>query len=1500
LEGYLTGLIEVGNDLRDDTWSRSGGTIQNKFRDLSIATIRLDLSELCWADPAPLLSLACLCAEFRNRDGDLTINLGQPNQKNYQFLIFFAQHGFLSILAKHSKIIWANRYRNDLDSLINELRDLPGALAYQDAECLSAHIFSLKELEYDKIDGLIEDLIDLAHPRIASWLPGNSRRRGLVTHQLRVFLSESLDNIAEHAYRNSAGYGAVYARIRAGTPDERAAREAWTDAKRREGRHCPALGRCRAGKRPGWLELFVCDVGVGLTHELSQDSHAPLLVLSNRLFREGLSRIPDRLAAGKTDMTGLQRIGHLLGASASKSGQGDFVRIFCNGEWVGEHLPWPDKKYQPGHGNIARIRDSQSPLGTLLHFSIEPPPAEAEQQSKLYPKSFVAPSFQNLEEVRNEFARQYSREIHSNIIFYDFYKRTTFSRHIDTIKQDTDTNGTIVYIRPRRHQRKIDLVNQIKNLTSRPIPPSDILYIDMPWSLAIDFFNIIIDERSWKSHISANITVTLLSQDWFCTCLSYNFSSNKFHPSGSIAHKFLTSPSSTTSAAQAASILRRQDSLLFWIAAVPAYINEHIAWQSTDEPTSAESVKGYLDIGFALAQPSIYGIARRAMRRALTSLIPKKVHAADDIIARVLTADFVLSEDLYAQSATNEPTAVLAGSVLGSGNTTKRLLRGSLARYVGTAQLLRHPDFPPDASLPRLLALDWTPHRPKTLRRASRPFERVANTPLVIRGGESAVPLPRFAEPKNGKRGRSLYGENPNQAYQRWQRLGLLRLGHWTYGLNHDLLTLRLEDALVYDAVEGGIITNWLAAQIREWIPVRENLRRGFVVYTQHAINERLVRAVSRHHFGDGIQFYPAAAAASHRQAALILSPMTREAIIEKCSSMMIEGGSVVILDDAVISGATMRTIEQALRGVWEGLRQTKRIRSQAELQVHTLAVVDRSGEPAQRALVERNLNRDRRYWRWDVPSLGHAGTCPLCALHSRWKSLESSVHGSLLQSRLKQWLTQWEATPVEQGRFDAGVPARRVFGEISTRFGIERNIEPHRVSHFLAVSRVSISAEISRATTRKDYPLRKSREGLDSSDHCDLQTSIEILSTQLLLFPDDLSAPDRIERLELILDLIWRSESATISTALAGMVSLIDNLLVDEIWKYCVILIDAHGFPHEDCILVALVLYRSSSLQNHPPLKSGTAWEIFDLCRRSSGDGRQALAMVLRVFGWSPQSIHRTALPDSLEKSSSDSEFSQAVLMLERLAQGIRGIPIAAIENSGLNSVEDGKILDQIVASIKELQNHQQTLIESRTISHHSQSIRRQLHKAWQLLFGHHGLQFKYMSTLTTELRNEDASRELLTLPWSDVQRAWDKLVSEKLSSDKIIPSVPFPTFEPAIGIVRPINLYFDQTIRRAVVDLMSNVIHRDRAIACPWPEGSRTPEADLWGRLRISDDGDRVEIELVNGYAGGDSVRPRMTPSLAHLYSIGGHRDIASDQKRRLVFTKIFIPTAAGLTRS
>jgi hypothetical protein len=127
----------------------------------------------------------------------------------------------------------------------------------------------------------------------------------------------------------------------------------------------------------------------------------------------------------------------------------------------------------------------------------------------------------------------------------------------------------------------------------------------------------------------------------------------------------------------------------------------------------------------------------------------------------------------------------------------------------------------------------------------------------------------------------------------------------------------------------------------------------------------------------------------------------------------------VVLIDDGVVSGKTLRELSQLVDGLWELHTSQGNIAKNASLITRSVALLDRTGVPTQRSLVEKFVRENPRLWRWDVPSLGHEASCPLCTVLDRCRDLRARLVNSSLLNRIDQWLSTWQPVPVETGRLD-------------------------------------------------------------------------------------------------------------------------------------------------------------------------------------------------------------------------------------------------------------------------------------------------------------------------------------------------------------------------------------------------------------------------------------------------------------------------------------------------
>ena len=1007
--------ITVGELFRDHQWSEGGGLVSQLLQDLVAETVELDFSETIWADPLPLMSLICLIKGFTTSDKSLiktfVFDLGSPLRNGRRFFLgFIAVHGFIKAIASCSTIRYddATYDQDNVATLESRLTRLNQALAYRNAECIILTVFETKALRaITSRTRFVEQLVDQAHDNgINRWLWSSSRQRGLLLHTIRIILTETIENIVEHAYRND-GFGAVFARIRPGFPEEPNQLRVWKTFLDRERQYCPTVSRCNWKRPPGWIELFICDAGLGLANSLSAHSRSPsLLAIANRLFREPLSRYSNeqRRSKGKTSLTGFQHLGHILNKGDEL---GEFVRIYTNGEWFGEHMPWPKDDVRSARSayNYPFVH------GTMIHFALAPPPATLEEQWKLYPAGFQGRRADDLIEIRRALETTAAPTSIPSYDIKDFYVDKFLSsvslRGVGAEKWISRLTSGLVLIRPARTLRKADLVDQVRKLIAAQLNVARIImFVDVPASLAIDMSGILSQEHFGDVVTERGINIVIISQDWFCAYYVFDMTERRLISNQQLALSFLLARIHQPGGAFIASALRELDSTAFWESVGEAFIPERVIWTSTRAKTDiiTYDVEGYLDLTLALFNEECAQAAKRSVRRAMSALRITHGIASDDLVVNIIDTQFTTLDghrSLSVHSIVQD--VIVVGSICVSGGTTDRFRNRRDINVVGIVQLLQHEQARPgEPSRNKLIALRWiTPTAIEPSKGKS--YERIPNTPFVVRGGEKAIPLPRFTRSPDGQSLVSLYGETPDEMYARWQRSGSLKIGHWNYGQHHDLLTVNLAEEIEYDLADGGKIVSWLNTQLSHWYNMAISRHAALIVlYPSHPVADRIV-SLLRGANKFGIDYFPVKSLRRTWVSPLLISAVERE-MLGRLLRRKRTDMDVILLDDGVVTGQTFKQFGLFVEGLWEALKKSNRIGLAASLSIRTIALLDRTGLPTQRDLVERDRANHPRFWRWDVPSMGHEGACVLCMALDHCRDIASQIPSRDSEGGERHW----------------------------------------------------------------------------------------------------------------------------------------------------------------------------------------------------------------------------------------------------------------------------------------------------------------------------------------------------------------------------------------------------------------------------------------------------------------------------------------------------------------
>jgi len=1024
-------FIEIG----DEWWSATFGAAQVALAKITEESLlKLDLSRVEWIDPLPLLSLIISVKGFCARtNSSLQIQLGSSEEHNLRragFLQFLWQHGFVDSLHGLRE---ARVSLNGHDYLIPQNSTIRGknapdlhVLTYPDSRCLNATIIDVRNLRGTGDSGVSDT--------VRSWLD-EIRDHGLkryehdaeyvddMLHKIRIVLTENLLNVVEHAHHGqqptTPQYFAVYARIRREAAPGEEFRLA--EAIRREDSRCPGLSNFLRDCDCSWIEVFCCDDGRGLLADIDAwQTHAgeglrkklgkvktttnALHKISRWIFQDAISR-HDRKE--RTILTGLQHTGLVLADGH------DFARLYSQGEWVGATHPWAKNV----HGVAINLRkqtkyiDEIPNRGTAWHYCIRLSNPQA-QPPRAWPGERVHAS--DVESFPSQRARSEvadwkifdERDLGNGVSYCHWSSETLSAPHSLWLP------GAVT--KQHIYQWLTALMNADRT------GPLVWLIADLSREQARTLRAVLVSEKSRKQ-LFPQLDVFIITADWHITSL-------KTTPSRTGLKETSNSYCRRVAKERGRSIfklLRNHDSQLFWSgilgpsddasAVGSPFIAEPVIWDRDVEGNPRVVLRGYLDLTHALLDTKRTSVAARSLRRVWHLFARDAEGVASDalltnLLPREARQSLVSKPDV---AASDSAKSIIVNSVLVTGNTASR------HAYEGreAVHLLRHSQFllghehiPDSVSHSDRFALSWIDHLVDVVDTPpeSLPYERIPGTPYIGRGGPKAIPVRRF-ERKNIEVGyfeKSIYGQNPQDTYDHFLHLGLLKLGHWVYGAHHDLMTLNLGLAVDRESLDHGPILEWLCAELAR----QKALGAHLVVYPSHPVTEKLVQAIKKNSScasGYDCQdyFVPVHFLGSHTQTSIRIPSLTYdrirsflEATDARCHG---ETRRVVLLDDGALTGKVQRELEQLIRNAG------------AKSVVH-IGIVTRTGLPLYRQyLVSEYKDVHHFYWRWDVPPLGSARTCPLCRAIQQAREIAGTLWSKEARAEVGDWANAWLEQPV-------------------------------------------------------------------------------------------------------------------------------------------------------------------------------------------------------------------------------------------------------------------------------------------------------------------------------------------------------------------------------------------------------------------------------------------------------------------------------------------------------
>ncbi|MBK8183232.1 MAG: hypothetical protein IPK63_10215 [Candidatus Competibacteraceae bacterium] len=1049
---------------------------------------------------------------------------------------------------------------------IPELRDLRTPLAFEESTCVPAVLLALDTERFasgpatlEAIDGWVRRTLQTRiDPVVTDKVPAWAHRGML--YRLQILLRETLHNIVDHAYGAGWGLTGVYVRYREGrlgqAPTTWRAMEPHVkredDGKRIALMETVPAYQAFSRTRTGFFEVYILDGGCGLIARLLQnEAMQHIRGSANPLHRAMLEVFDGRStkADRPTEKGGIYLLRCLLEPSR------DYLRARDADSWWGRELPLPMTQSEttpasPFTVDCEAAKHDSLPIHGLAWT------ARLSWLDRM--DSAALPGICNWREITEQDRRPLLAVLRGSAsnttgpsVSVDDWRLT------DPVSPDQgmDRGAKVLLVLPHRDWMKDQIQDHLGQSVQpgRLRPDGTLVVGDIISEEALTYLMAIRGApRLMEKLDHPPAQIILVTRDLRSLVLDLRDKLYQDDPAKTAA---FVGGNTQWSIADYFHVLRSHDGKRFWDTidggkdgSLVAFRREWVDWHD------GRYLDGYLDFPATLTNPVCRAIYSLTLER-LTALFPRldcRFIPLDNLVESLLIqfrAQQRPRATLFAGDAHASAINVYIGSIRVTGFT--ELDHTLSAERPTVFHFFRHPSSdsfrqPGDGSpgyylLPWLEPLRGAP--PDNCIGETQPrdgYRRIGRTSGIARDGWKAFRVPRFDED-----GQSLYEATPHESYGAWQDPSRtpMKLGHWSYGGHHDLLTVNL--LLAFDTeldqislILGGRLARFVYANLfralgisrdhlnddgrrlwdmietdafRRLLPQDPGTQNDILIFPSHPVTDHVIGRLTnwlqdkdklhtvlthcipilplrRHRGGSGLQ----------------LSGLT----LERLQSFVTKDGapSVTFFDDAMISGHTFQQIKSLLHGL--GFHH-----------VYSLSMLDRQRLPSAHH-VDRQFGRSSQeeartyrnvcYWRLDAPAMGSRAHCPLCKGLGRVKDLVGGIESPERRERALRWLEIWAERNPATDWGDAGLrPIPLELNKPNRKFSIvpdpnnptawkQAGTDGKEIVLTNSAGLVAWVTELYSITSRDDLALKL----LDpKSEKLSPEVRIQLCATQLLLF---------------------------------------------------------------------------------------------------------------------------------------------------------------------------------------------------------------------------------------------------------------------------------------------------------------------------------------------------------------------------------------------------------------
>jgi hypothetical protein len=1555
-------LLHIPIDLNDVFLVEHFGAIQQlsdpRLKQSDICTVCFDFTACKWADPLALLYLNLFIREFTLLDNRSCRVILPSAQSAPRLLKFLAEEGFLALF---------------LDGTKNHVTYDGATFSAEDvAKCIRSDA----TLAFCNCHALPATIIDLAEPQfnLGSWIDTSCRTieqsvrdacptwsREVVLHKIRFLLQETIPNVTDHAYDNWPTHDrfvAVYARFRKGlSPTNPERRSLLLSATSREKDAC-RLDPDFLRDRLGCIEVFVADAGLGLSESLIsakkiEKTKDSLNQACRAVFIHGTRR---NVRPTGSEAGGLCVLHHVLSRDM------DYMRGIDGRDWVHGSVPYESLGPSPEAAGWWSRTTAAVPLRGLswtLRLSWTQPLGIPDDGWTWFPKKLNEHPFGN--GISKVLGTDWVRSMQSLVA--PERESTTFtpqmivhdSRFPFVENESRDgflsrrciaSTRCVVWF-PPKGLAKNEIIRLVENACSitaaRGVKHFSILLCDIPPEEARAYLRVL-NRVSFTPSLSHLDSLTLVTTHLAVVRLVPEEVETSEGPKRkpklvidkASLNDFFTTPNSVSSNdvnpsfyySSMVAFLVYWDSFTYWRHLSDRvrqhtwtpYVVDDVLW------TDNRTIHGFLDFPQTLQDRLSVAIYRNALDRLLGASHCARLVNADPLVATLLAEHTELRMPNTVQRTTDvHVPSVLVGSVRVTGTShilTTEDESSLIPDDTMTMSLFNHPD----SGLGDVGVLLLWPTRTEWLTQfagvtapdpdhTGLPLARLGHTPAVARGGTGSFRLPRDSK----------IVQNVENTYKYWQSLFpcILKLGHWHYEGNHDLLTVDLWRNLHFDERSGTGSLQCILAHLISLlgIPAKDiRVPSHFVlgphlnslatpvaalIYNPHPTTDLIIQRL--------ISVLPDVASnkvialrqlRNYRSgSSLLVSPLA----LDRLSVLLADSPTkeVAFLDDAQNTGRTVADFDALLR-------------SRGVTNVHTVVLLDRRRLSTSRGDDDLALS----YWRYDLPLMGRQRSCPLCMALQTAQSFSSQLLG--FDDLVKGWAADWQAcSPLTHWVMHGLDPIALSLNQPVWPYPTEA--DPSASVKITTSTGLAVYfAEMHAMTFDDDLPLRflSSEEG-----NIPAAARILVLASQLLLFGSELSIGLRIKLLKNLivagLDyesidpfLTDRHLSLIALTVLSQPLVTLSRLCSDLVASRALITWqDKYGRSAtggQRCLSVDLATM-FAFLMVTCPREMVSVPPLFDQSRRVLRPELKQIASVYDVLFQEAYDddgyVHRGPLP-VFARITCEAAFADMGSVRSAIADTLTSVRhlAYALENLSFTSLRDpadgsGESAINIHQKAKDLVNGCEAglteLLHSADLTWSAfNAKRRDVDCLLQHLKRLLALAYTDIDTQSMNSGRKRPFDDMLMFTANGLSKklTWSAILSAR--NPKRIFSQEHPVYsysyhgQPFPGRVNHVFILWDSLACRVFEHLLTNVIHSDRAISDPWR--SSVDVADMWIRVAYCDH--HVIVSLANSVSTAKSPHAPTLPVAA--IDLGIRVKYSHDPKTATWFAHLALPRAGRLT--